>query len=69
MAAKDLKLLPTHEKVIYLKAMIDKSTPPKSTVNLLQIRRDQIVEDSVMQFKTFENPRYQLQIQFMNEPG
>jgi len=48
MDQDQLVQLPTHEKVVYLRAMIDKHTPPVSQgVNLLVINRETILQDSM----------------------
>jgi hypothetical protein len=60
--------LPTHEKVVYLKAMIDKHTPSiTSGVNLLVVNRESILQDSMKQFLQFSDLKKVLNIKFEEE--
>lgn len=68
MGTDELRTLPTSEKVIHLKAMIDKHTPPLAQgVNKLNIRREEIIQDSLARFKSFYDLRRALKITFENE--
>lgn len=53
------------EKVVYLKAMIEKSTPPVSQgINVVSVTRESILQDSIVQFNKITNLRKALNITF-----
>ena len=55
MNKDELEALETFEKVVYLQAMIDKNTPAASIQhNYLEVDRENIVADSMRQFKQFK---------------
>ncbi len=68
MDSSELIELQTHEKVVYLRAMIDKNTPPITQgVNLLVINRESILQDSIKQFQSFSDLKHVLNIKFEEE--
>ena len=68
MEASQLIELPTHEKVVYLRAMIDKNTPSVTQgVNLLVVDRESILQDSMKQFQHFKDLKHVLNIKFEEE--
>jgi E3 ubiquitin-protein ligase HUWE1 len=70
MSPPELEFLETFEKVAYFKAMIDKNTPAASIPpNYLEVDRENIVSDSMRQFKQFKNLRSRMNIKFVEEQG
>lgn len=68
MDSSELIELQTHEKVVYLRAMIDKNTPSITQgVNLLVINRESILQDSIKQFQSFSDLKHVLNIKFEEE--
>ena len=63
-----LKELPIHEKVIWLRSTLDKNTPTvHEGSNTITVNRDTLVQDALGQFKAMEDPRKVLQVTFLNE--
>ena len=68
MGTESLAKLPTHEKVMYFRAMIEKNTLPVSQgIILVKVSRESILQDSLVQFKKITDLRKVLNIAFENE--
>lgn len=68
METAQLRLLPTHEKVIWLRWTIDNNTPAVTQgTNDLVVDRDNLIADAMLKFNQMQNPRKVLKVSFVNE--